>query len=99
MCGQIKHAWANPDDPCYTTRVTLVAAIVKLMPVLMLQKMVPVPKGNNRMGYQPIHSSVNGMFNMMKTNNNLRDEALTQRALNDLNNTNICETSIVTINL
>ena len=64
----------------------------------MLQKLVDVEIGNGKMGYQQFYSSLPEMFEMMKTNNQLEDEAWEQKALSDRNNEHIRETCIVTAN-
>ena len=52
MFGQVTAEWAHPEDPRYKTRPPLLASILKLMPKLMLQELVPVQMGNDQMGYQ-----------------------------------------------
>ena len=98
MFGPCKEGWENPEDPRYTTRAPLAAAVLKLIPELMLQKLVDVEIGNGEMGYQQFYSDLPEMFEMMKTNNQLEDEAWTQKALSDRNNEHIREICIVTAN-
>ena len=72
-----KEEWENPNDPRFTTSPTLLTAVVKLIPELMLQKLERVETGTDEIGYQPFVSSVREMFLMMKTNDLLEEEALT----------------------
>ena len=85
MFGGTKGKWDNLPDPGFLTPPKLLLTILKTWPKVCLDLARPVPVSDTKMGYAAKFSDSLVMFEMMKTNNNLGEDAQLTPALKRMN--------------
>ena len=85
MFGTTKSKWDDLPDLGVSTPPKLLLYILKTWPKACFELAKPVDVGNNKMGYAAKFSNSLVMFEMMKTNNNLREDTQITAALQRLN--------------
>ena len=75
LFGPTKGEWDNLQDPGFATSQELLLMILKQWPHLCLEYAKPLRVSDTAMGYTAHFSNNSVMFDMMKTNNNLRENA------------------------